>query len=639
TSSTVALTVGQAGTSTTLAANPNPSTYGNSVTFTANVISSTTGTPTGTVTFKDGTTTLGPGTLSGGTAIYATSTLGGGTHSSITAVYSGDTNFLTSTSPAIPQTVNPVPTTTLISAPTVTYNANGSVTVTVSSVVSTPTGSVSLSVDGGAATTLALSNGSASFTITSPNVGIHTLNASYAGQANFGTSSNTISTLTVNPAPTTTTINAPGVPFGSNGTVTVTVSSGLLIPTGNVSLTVDGGTPTLGTLTGNGTAGTATFIITNPANLTLGTHSLSASYLAQDNFAASSAVGQLSIGGAVTTTTITPPATITYGANGSVTVTVSSGVGTPTGSVSLSVDGTPLTPQGLVSGSATFSISHPSAGGSPHVLSASYSAQGNFAASSTTGTLIVNKAVLTVAANNSSKFYNTDNPTFTASYSGLVNGDTPAVLSGAPSLTTTATTSSVVGTYPITAAAGSLSASNYSISNFVNGTLTVTPALTTTSVTSSADPSYGTSVTFTAAVTSSAGMPTGMVTFMDGATALGTGTLSGGTTHITSTLSLGSHAITATYGGDSNFAASTTLSGINQEVMADGKIDGGTGAVVDADTLMALQISAGIVPQTASKLVHGDTAPLVNGIPNPDGKIDVDDVVAIARKAWNLPSW
>jgi len=30
---------------------------------------------------------------------------------------------------------------------------------------------------------------------------------------------------------------------------------------------------------------------------------------------------------------------------------------------------------------------------------------------------------------------------------------------------------------------------------------------------------------------------------------------------------------------------------------------------------------------------------LVNGIPNPDGKIDVDDVVAIARKAWNLPSW
>jgi hypothetical protein len=253
--------------------------------------------------------------------------------------------------------------------------------------------------------------------------------------------------------------------------------------------------------------------------------------------------------------------------------------------------------------------------------------------------LIVNKAVLTVTANNASKFYNTVNPAFTASYSGFVNGDTLAVLSGAPSLTTTATTSSLVGTYPITAAAGSLSAVNYNISNFVPGTLSVTPSLTITSVASSANPSYGVSLTFTAAVASSGGTPTGTVTFMDGATILGTGILSGGTTHITSTLSLGSHTITATYSGDANFAASTTLSGVIQEVMADGKLDGGSGAVVDADALMALRIAAGIDTLTTSYLVHGDVAPLVNGIPNPDGKIEIDDVVVIIRKAANLPSW
>ena len=60
-----------------------------------------TGTPTGTVTFKDGSTTLGsPVALSGGTATISTSQLAVGSHS-ITAVYGGDTNFTTSTSSAL----------------------------------------------------------------------------------------------------------------------------------------------------------------------------------------------------------------------------------------------------------------------------------------------------------------------------------------------------------------------------------------------------------------------------------------------------------------------------------------------------------------------------------------------------------
>ena len=78
----------------------NPSVFGQSVTFTATVTANApgSGTPTGTVTFMDGSTTLGTGTLNGsGVATFSTSGLSVGSHS-ITAVYGGDTDFTTSTS-------------------------------------------------------------------------------------------------------------------------------------------------------------------------------------------------------------------------------------------------------------------------------------------------------------------------------------------------------------------------------------------------------------------------------------------------------------------------------------------------------------------------------------------------------------
>ena len=79
-------------TSTTVAASPNPSTGGQAVTFTATVTGSG-GTPTGTVTFYDSTTSLGIGTLNGsGVATFTISSLASGPHT-ITAVYTGDANF------------------------------------------------------------------------------------------------------------------------------------------------------------------------------------------------------------------------------------------------------------------------------------------------------------------------------------------------------------------------------------------------------------------------------------------------------------------------------------------------------------------------------------------------------------------
>ena len=65
-------------------------------------VTSTVGTPTGTVTFLDGATPLGTGTLTAGVATLTTSTLAAGSHT-ITAAYGGDTNFAAATSAALTQ--------------------------------------------------------------------------------------------------------------------------------------------------------------------------------------------------------------------------------------------------------------------------------------------------------------------------------------------------------------------------------------------------------------------------------------------------------------------------------------------------------------------------------------------------------
>jgi len=77
---------------------------GQPVTFTGTV-SANSGTPTGSVTFLDGTTTLGTGTLSSGKATFHTSSLIAGVHN-ITTAYGGDTNYNASTSTAFSQTVD-----------------------------------------------------------------------------------------------------------------------------------------------------------------------------------------------------------------------------------------------------------------------------------------------------------------------------------------------------------------------------------------------------------------------------------------------------------------------------------------------------------------------------------------------------
>jgi hypothetical protein len=91
-------------TATTLGSSANPSAAGQPVTFTATVTPTSAGTPTGTVTFKDGATTLGTVNLAGFAAAFTISTLATGSHQ-ITAIYNGDANFAASTSPVLLQAV------------------------------------------------------------------------------------------------------------------------------------------------------------------------------------------------------------------------------------------------------------------------------------------------------------------------------------------------------------------------------------------------------------------------------------------------------------------------------------------------------------------------------------------------------
>jgi hypothetical protein len=97
-----------AATTTALSSAPNPSTYGEAVTFTGVVSSSVGAPPDGeTVSFMKGKTVLGTGSLSGGSASFTTSTLKVGT-TSVTAVYGGDSNFAGSTSKPVKQVVDKV---------------------------------------------------------------------------------------------------------------------------------------------------------------------------------------------------------------------------------------------------------------------------------------------------------------------------------------------------------------------------------------------------------------------------------------------------------------------------------------------------------------------------------------------------
>jgi Bacterial Ig-like domain (group 3)/MBG domain (YGX type) len=183
--------------------------------------------------------------------------------------------------------------------------------------------------------------------------------------------------------------------------------------------------------------------------------------------------------------------------------------------------------------------------------------------------LLVDPAPLTITASSGSMVFG--GPVFPVipGYNGFANGDVPASLTPAPSCGTAATSVSPVGSY-VSNCSGA-SDPNYTI-GYVSGTVSVTPATTTTTVLSSENPSgYMQLVTLTATVTPqySPTVPTGTVTFYNNGTSIGTAALSvvscGAPPCLAqasfSTASLpdsGPDSITAVYSGDGNFLSSTS---------------------------------------------------------------------------------
>ncbi|MDF3294442.1 Ig-like domain-containing protein, partial [Streptomyces sp. RB6PN23] len=244
------------------------------------------GTPTGTVSFFDGATLLGTGTLSGGVATFSTTTLATGSHS-LTAVYNGDTNFSGSTSPVDTQTVGKASTTTTANSspnPSV-FGQPVTLTATVAAVApgaGTPTGTVTFFIGGIPQAPVTLSGGVATLIVSTLPVGTRTIRATYNGDSNFTGSTSTTSNQMVTKANSNTALTSAPDPsvFGQSKTLTATVTAaapGAGTPTGTVSF-FDGAT-LLGTSTLSG--GMATFSTTT---LAIGTHSLTAVYNGSGNF-------------------------------------------------------------------------------------------------------------------------------------------------------------------------------------------------------------------------------------------------------------------------------------------------------------------------------------------------------------------
>ena len=557
----------QAGTTTTLASSSPTSTFGQSVTFTATVSPSA---ATGSVQFLDGAISLGSIVLSGGTASLTTANLTVGSHS-ITATYSGDPNFSGSTSSVLTQTVNKASTTTALTSSlnASTYGDQVTFTATVSP-SSGPTGSVQFFDGATSLGTMTLSGGTASLTTATLTGGTHSITATYGGNTSFASSTSSAVSQTVNQASTTTALTSslnPSV-FGQQVTFTATVS-----PSSGATGTVqffDGGT-SLGTAgVSGGTASLTTAI------LTVGPHSITASYGGNTNFTGSTASALTqTVNEANTTTALTSSLNpSTYGQQVTFTATVSpSGA---TGAVQFFDGNTSLGTVTLIGGSA--SLATATLTGGTHSITASYGGNASFTVSTSSAvTQVVNQAGTATGLTSSLDPSVFGQPvTFTATVSpsgatgavqffdGNTSLGTVTLSGGTASFTTSAL---LVGTHVISATYSGDANFTGSTSAALTQAVSLSTIGTTTTVTSSLNPSaYGQQVTFSATVTPSPGAG-GAVMFMDGGLLLWTSTLdaSGVATFSISTLAAGSHSITAQYNGDATHTGSTS-SALSQTV-------------------------------------------------------------------------
>jgi hypothetical protein len=580
-------------TLTLLKSSPNPSVFGQAVTFTATVSAGAAGTPTGTVDFTEGSTDFTPEgiALSGGVATFSTSALALGSHT-ITASYSGDANFHASAGDdsAGPQKVKQAATATVVKS-TATQTVYGqtvsfTATVRVSSPGSgLPTGLVTFK-DGTATLGTGTLNNShqATFNTAALSAGSHAITATYGGDTNFNGSTSGAYGQSVTRDATITTVSSSKSPsvFGQFITLSATVTAsapGGGVPTGTV--TFQEGTTVLAANLVLKSPGLA-MLVTKA--LAVGTHTITAVYGGDANFQSSSGNDsgsaqivkqdgtQTSVVADVNPAVVGQPVTFTASVQPN-----APGSGTATGTVTFKDFGVLLGTATLSAGLAT--IAGPSLARGNHSIVASYSGDASFVASTSIayGETISTGATTTAlqCSLNPSTFGNA--VTFTAA----VHVTAPA--SGAPTGTVTfqegtsvlavktlgstpqatfSTSALAGGAHTITAVYGGDTNFTSSTSGAVNQSVSKAGTKSTLSAAAS-QAVFGQVVTFTAVVSrsvSGAGIPSGTVSFNDGTKMLGSATLDGTGQAIfrSSSLGVGSHTITAVYAGSSNFVGSSS---------------------------------------------------------------------------------
>ena len=443
--------------------------------------------------------------------------------------------------------------------------------------------------------------------VTISTLGPHLVEASYPGDSNYATSVSATTALTGPTESTTLTLSAnPSSSVVAGGTVTLTATlspstyQGQTSNSETVTFLLDGNVMGTSTLTG----GVATYVMTGTAGLqSAGQLTLSAKYAGDNYLSGSQSNGvpfTVTSGVSTNLALSVTPTTLTYTVGDSIGMTATLSPATYEG---VSSDGSTVLfsysngvggeqgGSGQVAGTLSGGVAATSANSLPagvYSVQATFAATTSFAsATSPTVTVTVNKATPTISLTSSA------NPaaagasvtiTATVAYQfpaqALQQTETVTFYDGATPLGTEPV---VLGQSTATLVTSTLSAGSHSITAQYSGDIdnlsatsaplnqVITSALATPTITltSSANPaSVSAQVTFTASLTSAAGTPTGSITFYDGTTQLGSGSVTSGMASCsTSTLAAGAHTITATYGGDSNFS-SVTGSALTQTIEA-----------------------------------------------------------------------
>jgi hypothetical protein len=509
----------------------------------------------------DGGAPLGsPVAVSGGSASLTLNTLNGGTHS-LTAHYSGDSNFNAATSAVLSEVIQPVaPGTNGFAAVVVASNLNPSIyqnSVTFTATApSVATGTFTFMDGSTTLATVPVTAGATTYSVATLVAATHQITVAYSGDSNFLSATSSAIAQVVNKAPTVESVTASpssGATVGSSVTFTALVNTDMLTPTGSV--TFSDGSTSIGT--GSVSAVTATNLLPYSANF---------SQWSSDANGTAASVGSSVVGpdgAAGSATAISYPATTggTYaglettatGSFAGLPLTVSFWAQASTGTtVTINLtDGSGANLQTTTQALAgtwqriTVPFTLPSGAASNAVLSIGLTGQA-------AGTVNLYGAQLEQAS--------------TAGVYVLTNG---ASATGQGGVATFSTSTLLDGSHPISAVYSG--DSNYlGSTGLLNTPLTVGKATPTAVVASSSLTSnYGSAVRFTATVSGPDTTPTGIVTFYDGATSLGTGTLDGTgvATLTTSALVVGTHSITVQYGGDSNFSPVTSAA-ITQTVVS-----------------------------------------------------------------------